>query len=124
MSSFGEGTERSAGLLVYTYDDPDYGTSEVAEILFREGGRISNMRYQADPSTFPLYLPIFNEMFFWYEFAPSSPALAPDPVFNPENACFLGEDVTVLSSLSPDTTLSPQAAGVISENLNTHFTFQ
>ena len=65
--------------------------------------------------------PIFQEMFYWYEFAPSSSA----PVaVNPESACFLGEDVTVLSCLSPDASLSPDAARAITSNLNTHFTFQ
>ena len=123
-SSFGEELGPSAGLLAYSYNDPDFGPAVAVDILMVDGGRISNMRYQADPSTFPLYAPIFGEMISTYEFAPSSIAPPPEVAPETESACFLGEDVTVTSCLSPDASLPPAAAGAITRNMNAHYTFQ
>ena len=100
----------------YLNNDTDLGTPEVMEIFFRNGDRLSNIKYEADRSTFYLYLPIFSEMFSTYEFAPAS---SPPVGVIPEYECLDADEVSVISCLPPDASLDPQAGKAISKLLDT-----
>jgi hypothetical protein len=107
---------RSAIAFPYTYNDTDLGLTYIGDVFYRIGDRVSNMKYQADPSTFPVYLPIFEEMLDWIVFAPTT---SQSVGVNPESACFNADSVSVLSCLPQNANPDPQAGRAISNLLNT-----
>ncbi len=118
--------ENSVLVVGYRFNAPFNATSsgllQGFETHHRIGDQLISFTYLAEPDSFDLYFPTFLEMVTTYEFVPTTPIPTSPPTYpaevNPENECFLGDDVSVLSCLSPNATFTPDESAVIGDALN------
>jgi hypothetical protein len=125
-SVLGDDPENSVLMVEYRFNAPFNATSsgllQGFETHHRIGDQLISFTYLAEPNSFFLYWPTFLEMITTYGFVPTTPTPTYSPTYpaevNPENACFLGEDVSILSCLDENATFTRQESAAIGGVLN------